>query len=108
MSDVVIYEKKGRIAYIKLNRPEVMNAINTDVWHSLTEAWLQVRDDSEVWVAIVTGAGDKAFSAGADLKGLSARHEKSRKEGRVHESPMPLNNPMRGIQIWKPIIKIMQ
>ena len=63
----VLYEKKGHIAYITLNRPEAYNAINSEAWNSLTQAWMDVRDDNEVRVAIVTGTGEKAFSSGADL-----------------------------------------
>lgn len=64
----VLYEKKGRIAYITLNRPEVMNAIHPPTTEELWDVWSNFRDDPEVWVAIFTGAGDKAFSAGNDLK----------------------------------------
>lgn len=64
----VRYEKKGRIAYITLNRPEVMNAVHPPAHAELWEVWTDFRDDPEVWVAILTGAGEKAFSAGNDLK----------------------------------------
>ena len=64
----VLYEKKGRIAYITINRPEVMNSINPPTTEELWEVWCDFRDDPEVWVAILTGAGDRAFSAGNDLK----------------------------------------
>ncbi len=66
--EYVIYEKKGRIAYVTLNRPEVMNALHPPAHKELWEVWCNFRDDPEVWVAIVTGAGDRAFSAGNDLK----------------------------------------
>jgi len=66
----LVYEKKGRIAYITLNRPEVLNAMNSEIWGALVKAWVDVRDDPDVWVALVTGAGDKAFCAGQDLKEL--------------------------------------
>ncbi len=67
MSNKVLYEKKGEIAYITLNRPEVKNAIDVDVHVRLREIWEDFRDDDAVRVAILTGTGD-AFSAGADLK----------------------------------------
>jgi enoyl-CoA hydratase len=66
----VIYEKKDYIVYITLNRPEVHNAMNPEMVVRLAEAWLEFDADPEARVAIITGAGDQAFSAGADLKRL--------------------------------------
>jgi enoyl-CoA hydratase/carnithine racemase len=63
----VQYEKRGRIAYLTINRPEARNAIDPDVHQAMIEAWADFRDDDSVDVAILTGAGD-AFCAGADLK----------------------------------------
>jgi enoyl-CoA hydratase/carnithine racemase len=63
----VIYEKRGEVAYITLNRPEVKNAIDLDVHHRLREIWTDFRDDPQLRVAILTGTGD-AFCAGADLR----------------------------------------
>ena len=98
----LVYEKKGRIAYITLNRPEVLNAMNSELWGALVKAWADVRDDPDVWVALVTGAGDKAFCAGQDLKELGAwlmtpQHQRS-------APPIPEVSPMRGMQVWKPFI----
>jgi enoyl-CoA hydratase/carnithine racemase len=67
MAEKVLYEKRGEIAYITLNRPEVKNAIDLDVHHRLWEIWSDFRDDHAIRLAILTGAGD-AFCAGADLK----------------------------------------
>jgi enoyl-CoA hydratase len=64
----ILYEKKGRIAYLTINRPERRNALNFEAFGMLAKAWLDFRDDPDVWVAIITGAGDKAFCAGGDLK----------------------------------------
>jgi enoyl-CoA hydratase/carnithine racemase len=98
----LIYEKKGRIAYITLNRPEVLNAMNSEVWSGLVKAWEDVRDDPDVWVSIVTGSGDKAFSAGQDLRELGAwlATPIDRRSG----PPIPDISPMRGMQVWKPFI----
>src|SRR5881396_3197231 len=63
----VLYEKRDRIAYVTINRPEVRNAIDPDVHRLMIEAWADFRDDDSVDVAILTGAGE-AFCAGADLK----------------------------------------
>lgn len=63
----VEYEKRDRIAYVTINRPEARNAIDPDVHRLMIETWADFRDDDAVDVAIVTGAGE-AFCAGADLK----------------------------------------
>ncbi len=64
----VIYEKRGKIAYVTLNRPQAMNAIDLEMHELLWETWKDFRDDDALQLAIVTGAGDEAFCAGADLK----------------------------------------
>src|SRR5258708_10362534 len=66
----ILYEKRGRVATITINRPEARNAIDLDTSRELAQAWQDFRDDDEVWIGVLTGAGDKAFSAGADLKSL--------------------------------------
>ncbi len=63
----VLYEKKGPIAYLTLNRPKVLNALNQRTWQDLRAAFEEARDDVEVRGVILTGAGDKAFIAGADI-----------------------------------------
>ena len=65
--ETVLYEKKGGIAYITLNRPKVLNALNKTAIADLRAAFEDARDDSEVHGVILTGAGDKAFIAGADI-----------------------------------------
>ncbi len=63
----LLFEVRNHIAYITLNRPEVHNALNPETIVRLVDAWEQVNADDDIRVVIVTGAGDKAFSAGADL-----------------------------------------
>ncbi len=70
----VIYEKKDQIATITINRPEVMNCIDLETNDELKEAWYDFRDNDDLRVAILTGAGDKAFSAGADLAKLAPHY----------------------------------
>lgn len=65
---VVLYEKRGKIAYITLNRPQAMNAINEEMHELLKQTWQEFAFDDEVDLAIVTGEGNEAFCAGADLK----------------------------------------
>jgi enoyl-CoA hydratase/carnithine racemase len=67
----VLYEKKGPIAYVTLNRPKVLNALNAKTWENLRTAFEAARDDDEVRGIIITGAGDKAFIAGADINELA-------------------------------------
>src|SRR5262245_43850615 len=66
----VLYEKADGIATVTMNRPEVRNAINAEMLCRLADAWQDVNDDPAVRCAIFTGAGDKAFCAGADLDRL--------------------------------------
>jgi enoyl-CoA hydratase/carnithine racemase len=63
----VDYEKRGPIAYVRLNRPKVMNALNKATIHELRAAFEDARDDSAVRGVILTGTGEKAFAAGADI-----------------------------------------
>ena len=65
--EVVIYEKRAGIAYITLNRPHVLNAYSIQMRDELYQVLTAIRDDPEVRVAILRGAGEKAFCAGADL-----------------------------------------
>jgi enoyl-CoA hydratase/carnithine racemase len=67
----VLYEKKGGIAYVTVNRPKVLNALNTPTWKDLRTAFADARDDATVRGVILTGAGNKAFVAGADIGELA-------------------------------------
>ena len=67
----VLYEKKDAIAYVTLNRPKVLNALNQGTWENLRTAFEDARDDAAVRGVILTGAGDKAFIAGADISELA-------------------------------------
>jgi E-phenylitaconyl-CoA hydratase len=102
----ILYEKKDRIAIITINRPEAMNAIDPETSEELGKAWVDFRDDPNLWVGILTGAGDKAFSAGADLKKMIPLLSKlSTIERREREEKFPgLGGITRGLNIWKPII----
>jgi enoyl-CoA hydratase len=67
----VSYEKKGAIAYVTVNRPKVLNALNSRTWQDLRTAFEEAQGDVEVRGVIITGAGDKAFIAGADISELA-------------------------------------
>ena len=67
----VSYEKKGPIAYVTVNRPKVLNALNQRTWEDLRAAFDLARTDADVRGVVLTGAGDKAFIAGADIGELA-------------------------------------
>jgi len=87
-----IYERKGKIAYVTLNRPDKMNALSTELIQELAKTWVDFRDDDNLWVAILTGAG-KAFCVGADYQSMND----------PGFTTTPIENPSHH-QIWKPVI----
>jgi len=88
------------IATITINRPERRNALDAEHYRLLSDAWQQVRDDDDIRVAIVTGAGDKAFCAGADIKSFVGRDQPLSEVWLTQKDPL-LN---RGLEVWKPVI----
>jgi len=95
----VDYKKEGRIAIFTINRPEAMNAINVQAVQELHEAMVSFRDDPEVWVGIITGAGERAFCCGADIKDMLPFMKEHR------DSPWAIPaTPMRGLDMWKPLV----
>jgi enoyl-CoA hydratase len=66
----VLYSKEGHVAQVVMNRPEVRNALNAEMLVRLADAWQDINDDPQIRAAILTGAGDDAFCAGADLDRL--------------------------------------
>lgn len=70
MGDNVLYEKRGNIGYVTINRPEVHNCIDVETSEDALAIWDEIKQDPDVRVVILTGAGDKAFCSGADLKKL--------------------------------------
>ena len=106
----VVYEKKGGTAYIILNRPEVHNALDAEVVVRLAEAWQDFADDDSLRVAIITGAGDRAFSSGADLRKLIPLMAGARQPGDEYEEKLMSNRRLisiallRGFDLYKPII----
>ena len=92
---VVMYEVKDRIAYIKLNRPEKMNAFNLEMSAALRDIWKRFENDPEAMVAILSGS-ERAFSVGVDLTG---EDRKNGKAWMYHEA-----YPLNGINVFKPIV----
>ena len=95
--EFVRYEKRDRIAYVTINRPEVMNALHPPANEELSRVWDDVAADPAVWVAILTGAGERAFSAGNDLKWTA-----------LHGVPRMPKGGFGGLvardDLWKPLI----
>lgn len=69
----VRYEKRDRVAYITLDRPQVLNAMNLRMHAELAEVWDDFEADDDIWVGVLTGAGERSFSVGQDLKELVHR-----------------------------------
>jgi len=102
---ITIFEVREHVAYITLNRPEAMNALNPDLRWQLSQHFDEVEQNDDIWLAVITGAGERAFCAGADLKHRAAEREASAEQraawARLTEQTTPLN------QRWaysKPVI----
>ena len=88
------------IATITINRPERMNAMDAEHYKGLSQAWMRVRDDAAIRVAIITGAGEKSFSSGADIKSFLTAPA-GLDEMWLTQRDQLLN---RGLEVWKPVI----
>jgi E-phenylitaconyl-CoA hydratase len=88
------------VAVITINRPERHNAMDVEHYSALSAAWVRVRDDTDIRCAVITGAGSKSFSTGADLKSYIGR-EQSPQEMWLTQRNQLLN---RGLEVWKPVI----
>ena len=96
------YKKEGKIAIFTINRPEARNSIGVADLRQLHDTMVDFRDDPDMWVGIITGAGDKAFSAGADVKEMLPFDQENRSKPEMTPS-----TPMRGLELWKPLIAAM-
>ena len=94
------FDLTDNIATITINRPDRANALDTEHYAALSNAWERVRDDPEVRVAIITGAGDRVFCAGADLKSFVGRKQPLAEVWLTQKDSL-LN---RGLEVWKPVI----
>jgi enoyl-CoA hydratase/carnithine racemase len=91
--ETILFDVTNHVATITFNRPERLNATNDTSRRELGEAWGIVRDDPEVRVAIITGAGDRSFSAGQDIRATSESGIRNKVPGsRLHHG------------VWKPVI----
>src|SRR3954452_9184700 len=101
--EFIKYEKSDHIAYITINRPDVMNAMNPPSTVEMHQAWEDFNSDPDSWVAIVTGAGERAFSAGMDLRWRNQANAEGAPARPPVEFPNSgfggLTNP-RNVAIW--------
>jgi enoyl-CoA hydratase/carnithine racemase len=94
-----LYEKRGRIAYMTIDRPRALNAIDPQTFQEMSNALVSFRDDNDVWVAIITGSGDRAFCVGADIgEMLPVLHQIRNEWWRIAPTLF------RGLELWKPTI----
>ncbi len=100
----VRFECSDRVATVTLNRPEAMNALDPETLAALAEIWTEIRDNPEIWVGIVTGAGGRAFCAGADLKKTIPTRPSADGVNWPVFQPSLRNTIDGGMQIWKPMI----
>lgn len=92
-------KKEDKIAIITINRPTALNAVDRETWEGLQEAMKDFRDDDSLWVGIVTGAGNRAFCAGADIKDTLPFMKET-----GHSHWVWPNTSMYGLDLWKPLI----
>lgn len=88
------------VALVTINRPERLNAMDAEHYGLLSDAWIRVRDDKDVRVAVITGSGEKSFSVGADLKSFIG-HAPDLAEFALSQKGQLLN---RGLEVWKPVV----
>ena len=101
--ETILYERRGRICYITLNRPEILNAVNDRLGQEVNEAYHEFDADPEAWVAILSGAG-RAFCSGADLR---QRQLRPREELEKMGSPADgggRESALGEMVNWKPVI----
>jgi enoyl-CoA hydratase len=106
----LLYEKTGHIATLTMNRPEARNAVNPEMLCRLADAWQDVNDDVDIRVAILTGAGEQAFCAGADLDKLvrmmqgAIPPENEYDERIKNDVGIIYKGFMRSLDVYKPIV----
>jgi E-phenylitaconyl-CoA hydratase len=98
--DHVRFERDGKIATITLNRPEKHNAMDMEMYAEISRRFREIDEDDGIWVGIVTGAGDRAFTAGADLVGM---HGAAAGDAAGWEAVRPSRFDL-GLEVGKPLI----
>jgi E-phenylitaconyl-CoA hydratase len=98
----VLVEKQKQIAVVTLNRPKALNAMNTQMVRELAQVWVDLREDDEIRVVILTGSGDSSFSSGIDLKEMRDSPEGWHRES--FWNPPGVTPLEAGAEFWKPVI----
>jgi enoyl-CoA hydratase len=98
MPPTFLYEKKDRIAVMTINRPEALNAFTAEMLRAMDAAFADFNEDPDLWVAILTAAGDKAFSSGMDLKEAIPLLQQGDELGYEDHTKRPFSD------VFKPII----
>jgi enoyl-CoA hydratase/carnithine racemase len=99
----ILYDKRGHIAYVTINRPDRRNAIDPATSGEMKTAFEAFKADDDAWVAVLTGAGDQSFSAGADLLAMSQMLSGGGGDSGVMTGA-PFGGITRNFECWKPII----
>jgi enoyl-CoA hydratase/carnithine racemase len=103
--EFITYRVAGSIAYVTINRPEVMNAVHPAANAEMRDAFERFRDDDDARVAILTGAGERAFSAGNDLRATAERAaDRSAPAAGQRDAAVPLGGITSGFVCDKPLI----
>lgn len=102
----VRFEAKGHVALVTIDRPDARNAIDLETSRALTDAWFRFRDDDDLRCAVLTGAGDRAFSAGLDLKKAAEYYGSvpAQKRREVWDREPGLGGITRNLDCGKPVI----
>jgi enoyl-CoA hydratase len=109
MSDI-LYERRGAVAWITINRPQARNTLSPAAFVGLADAWQEVRSDTAVRVAVLTGAGERDFCCGGDLGGLiplwsGARTPQDATEERLLADPAIGDRMLlKGEPLYKPVV----
>ena len=100
------FDVTDKVATIVINRPEALNSMTQPMYKALSDAWIEVRDNPDIWVAVVTGAPQpsrpperQVFTAGADLRSMN-------RERGVDQYWQTQKDPIlnRGLDVWKPVV----
>ena len=104
--EFITYERKDRITYVTINRPERLNALHPPANAELHDAFNRFNDDPDAWVAILTGTGERAFSAGNDLRYTAERDQGQHgdQDPSVRYARVPFGGITSNFECWKPMI----